>query len=76
MIVRNFEKATFTKSEIMKYLGIGERRLQRLLTNPYFPRKKPIIEKWSRVEIDNWLNNLNNINKENKEQDWKDFIGD
>lgn len=69
------EKATLTKTEIMRYLGIGETRFKKLLTNSNFPKEKPVLEKWSKIEIDRWLNNLSDINHQDKELDWRDFIG-
>lgn len=40
----------------MRYLGVGEIKLNKLLMNPNFPRQKPILERWSKVEVDRWLN--------------------
>ena len=56
------QKATMTKTEVMQYLGIGKKRLSKLMINPNFPRQKAIIEKWSKSEIDIWLNNYDQKN--------------
>jgi predicted DNA-binding transcriptional regulator AlpA len=67
-------KATLNKTEVMKYLSIGEVKLKKLLTNPTFPKPKPVIEKWSKDEVDKWLGNSDMQTQSVKEQNWREFI--
>lgn len=68
------QKATLSKEEVKKYLGIGDKKLLRLLINPNFPKPKPVIEKWSKYEVDNWLNGAEK-EEQNKQESWSDYIG-
>lgn len=70
--MHKIEKATLTKVELMQYLGIGETKLKRLFMNPSFPRQKPIIEKWSKIEIDHWL--TKDVVLQQQQQHYNDFI--
>lgn len=73
MQVNRYQKATLSKGELMYYLGIGEIKLNRLLMNPGFPRQKPILEKWSKIEIDKWLNGSDE-KLAKREQTWEDYL--
>lgn len=73
MQVNRHQKATLSKGELMYYLGIGEIKLNRLLMNPSFPRQKPILEKWSKVEIDKWLTGSSE-KLAKTEQTWEDYL--
>ena len=77
MHTHKLEPATLTKGELMNYLRIGDLKLNKLLTDPNFPKKKPILERWSKAEVDRWLNG-DLVMQEPKQEDkgWKEYFND
>lgn len=74
---RTEKPATLTKREVMRYLRTSEARFQELVARLHFPRPVPILNKWHKDAVDNWLASFNKTeDAAPKEQDWRDFIGE